>query len=403
MAWCVSLTLAAAGAILLLPAVQSAAGTTTLLPSSRTITRTTRIAYLNCPEPDVVLTASVQRKPFTTGQLVTYKVSIRNRSQRPCGTPNGITRLPNPVEPAAGLLGPCGELSVTIDDSRGVQVYPGRIAVSCPAILGPPLAPGQTITTTGTWDQTAAVGYQSGAPLGPVPRGEYHLVIDGNVTLPVDLAGPPFVRPPATIPPRTNPLPPSPVPLQPLPKVPVLPPPATAPSTPTSPPLPPGHRVTRSAHVAFDGCAAKDLTLTVTVITGPGTSVPVRYEVVVHNGGRTPCGAAFRNDPPAARRLRVGPCGAMPATVVNASGVDVYPGPQIFMCPAFAGPSIAPHATVTATGTWPGTEYLPVPAGSPVTCPPCRGTGSAQAAPPGAYTLVVDDAVEVPFRLTASP
>jgi hypothetical protein len=161
--------------------------------------------------------------------------------------------------------------------------------------------------------------------------------------------------------------------------------------------------VTRSAHVAFDGCAAKNLTLTVTVATGSGTSVPVRYEVVVHNSGGTPCGAAFRNDPPAARQFRVGPCSSMPATFVNAFGVDVYPGPQIFMCPAFAGLYIAPHATVTATGTWSGTEYVAVPGGSPITCPPCRGTASPQTAPPGAYKLVVDNAVGVPITLTASP
>jgi hypothetical protein len=150
--------------------------------------------------------------------------------------------------------------------------------------------------------------------------------------------------------------------------------------------------VTRSAHVAFDGCSAKSLTLTVRVTTWSGTSVPVRYEVVVHNGGGTPCGATFRNDPLAARQFRVGPCSPMPATFVNAFGVDVYPGPQIYMCPEIAGPYIAPHATVTATGSWPGTEYLVTPGGP-----------EPHLAPPGAYTLVVDDAVKVPFTLTASP
>jgi hypothetical protein len=163
--------------------------------------------------------------------------------------------------------------------------------------------------------------------------------------------------------------------------------------------------VTRSAHVAFDGCAAKNLTLTVTVSVSAGSeaSVPVRYTVVAHNSGDTPCGAAFRHDPPVTRPFRVGPCSSMPTTIVNAFGVDVYPGPQISMCPAFAGPYIAPHASVTATGTWPGTEYVPVPGASPITCPPCHGTGGAQAAPSGAYELVVDNVVKVPFTLTASP
>jgi hypothetical protein len=82
----------------------------------------------------------------------------------------------------------------------------------------------------------------------------------------------------------------------------------------------------------------------------------------------------------------------MPATVVDALGVDVYPGPQVYMCPLIAGPYIAPHATVTATGTWPGVEYLVSPGGP-----------EPRLAPPGAYKLVVDNVVKVPFTLTASP
>jgi hypothetical protein len=131
--------------------------------------------------------------------------------------------------------------------------------------------------------------------------------------------------------------------------------------------------------------------LTVTIPSGSSTSAPVRYDVTVHNTGRTPCGAAYRNDPPAVRQFRVGVCTSMPVTFVNALGVDVYPGPQIFMCPMFAGPYIAPHATVTTSVSWPGTEYLTTPGGSPQSRP----------APPGSYKLVVDNAVEVPFTLTS--
>jgi hypothetical protein len=404
----VTLTLAAAGATGLLPATPSAGVPTTAVPSSPTITRSAHIAYLNCPAPDVLLTGSIQRRPFLTGQPVTYKVSIHDLSPQPCGGPNGITRPANPVNPAAGLLGPCGELPVTVDNSRGEQVYPGQIVPSCPMIVGPPLAAGQAITTTGSWDpsvESDGLGRPGFAP--GVPRGHYHVVIDGKVTLPVDLAGPPFVSPPATLPPRRNPLPTPTAPFQPLPNLPAptapsqrVTPPATnptapstptAPTAPTRPPPPPGHRVTRSAHVAFDGCAAKNLTLTVSVSTGSGTSVPVRYDVVVHNNGSTPCGAAFRSDP-AARRFRVGPCSSMPATFVDAFGVDVYPGPQVYMCPEFAGPYIAPHAAITATATWSGAEYVATPGGT-----------ESRPAPPGAYKLVVDKAVEVPFTLPALP
>jgi hypothetical protein len=120
----------------------------------------------------------------------------------------------------------------------------------------------------------------------------------------------------------------------------------------------------------------------------------VRYDVAVHNGGNSPCGEAFRGDPGPVRRFRVGVCSSMPATFVNGSGVDVFPGPQVYMCPMFAGPYIAPHTTVTTTAVWPGTEYVASPGG---------GAPIPRAAPPGPYVLVVDGAVRVPFTLTASP
>ena len=408
-----STVLVAAGVAVtsLLAARGGALAATPAAPGPPTITRSAQVAYLSCPAPDVLLTGSIQRLPFLSGQLVTYRVSVRDLSSQPCRGAQRVTWRTNPAIPAAGLLGPCGVLSVTVYDSHGTPVYPGRTAVSCPAILGPPLAAGQTITTTGSWDPSAGsdgVGRPGFAP--GVPRGHYHVVIDGMVTLPVDLVGPPFLPPPARLPPRTNPLPTPPTPFQPSPNLPVpappgqaVPPPATAPpapSTPTTPrepkrpPPPPGHRVTRSARVAFDGCAAKNLTLTVTVSVRAGseTSAPVRYDVAVHNRGGTPCGAALRRDPPASRPFRVGPCTAMAATFVDSSGVDVYPGPPFSMCPLSTGPYIAPHATVTATGSWSGTENLVTPGGL-----------ESHLAPPGAYKLVVDNAVVVPFTLTALP
>jgi hypothetical protein len=392
-------SVAAGIAVAVLPtAPPGAAAATGGAPGPSAITRSAHIAYLSCRAPDVLLTASIQRQPFSTGQPVTFKVSIRDLSRRPCASLSTPPVPANPVNPAAGLLGPCGELSVTVDDSAGALVYPA-IAVGCPLILGPSLGAGQTITATGTWDQAAAVGYQSGVRLGPVPRGEYRLVIDDKVTLPVDLVGPPFIPPPATLPPRTNPLPPSPVPapVQPAPNLPgtTLPSHPVPPSTPpTLPAAPPGHPLTRSAHVAFDGCPAKAVTLTVTIPAGPAPSAPVRYDVTVHNRGNTACGTAFRSGPPAAGRFAVGPCSSMPATFVNALGVDVYPGQAAFFCPLITGPYIAPHATVRATATWPGTEDVATRPGGPSQLRP---------APPGAYELVVDNAVEVPFTLIASP
>ena len=154
-------------------------------PASNKVTGSAHIGYLNCPAPDVLLTASIQKGVFAPGQLVTYRVAVHNLSRTICGTPRrnlpAVPTTPN----SAGLLGPCGELSVVVYNAEGTNVYPGRVAYGCPLILGPSIPPGQTIATTGMW--------QPGGSRGP---GPYRLVIDGKVTLPIVItATAPTTRP----------------------------------------------------------------------------------------------------------------------------------------------------------------------------------------------------------------
>ncbi len=157
------------------------ATTTTSLPApaSNDVTRSAHIGYLSCPAPTVLLTVTIQARAFAPGQLVTYRVSLHNPSRATCGTPGRTfptsQTMPNFV---AGLLGACGELSVAIYDAKGTNVYPGPVAYGCPMIVGPSIAPGLTIATTGTWQ-----------PAGSRGAGRYRLVIDGKVTLPIVITG----------------------------------------------------------------------------------------------------------------------------------------------------------------------------------------------------------------------
>jgi hypothetical protein len=171
---------------------------TSPMPTPPLITRSAHMGYLSCPAPDVLLTASIQRKPFTTGQLVTYRVSIRNLTSQVCGFRGGT--LSTAVHaPTSGLLGLCGPIAVVIENARGVDVYPGPINYMCPAFLGPELGPGATITANGGWNQTARPllggrGPSANPPGGNtallVPPGRYRLLVAGKVTLPIVLAAP---------------------------------------------------------------------------------------------------------------------------------------------------------------------------------------------------------------------
>jgi hypothetical protein len=74
--------------------------------------------------------------------------------------------------------------------------------------------------------------------------------------------------------------------------------------------------------------------------------------------------------------------------------VNIYPGPVAFSCPNEAFIDIAAHTTVTATGTWPGSQALgPAPP-------------HVSAAPPGRYRIVVGappSVVAVPVTRVATP
>jgi hypothetical protein len=152
-------------------------------------------------------------------------------------------------------------------------------------------------------------------------------------------------------------------------------------------PVPAGS-LTRSAHVAFEGCNARHIVLSVTILRHPfrpGQRVP--YAVRLRNSGGTTCGADPAQGVPQARqRLTVGPCGILSATVRNSRGTGVYPGPASFNCPEESGFRLGAHSTAEATTSWTQVAY----AGNP----PKVGQ-----APPGTYHLVVDQAVAVPVTL----
>jgi hypothetical protein len=162
--------------------------------TSPTITRSAHVAYEGCPAKDVVLSVSVNRHSFVTGQPVTYRVSLHNLSGLRCNVPGEQSppQQPNGNDSSLGggplgfLLGPCSPLPVTVDNAKGVDVFPGPEAISCPAILGPSLAAHATLSTTGTWDQMEG-GLRPARIATPAPVGRYRIVVAGKVTVPITI------------------------------------------------------------------------------------------------------------------------------------------------------------------------------------------------------------------------
>lgn len=158
-----------------------------------------------------------------------------------------------------------------------------------------------------------------------------------------------------------------------------------------------GGVVTRSAHVPFEGCSARDITLRVSIAKDPfPIGQPVTYAVRITNSGTTACGPSRHGVPPLRHALTISPCGVLPGVISNHAGLDVYPGKLVFFCPQYLGVHLGAHATIGGEGTWNGYEALSDGLQS-------HGTVQWQQAPPGRYHVIVDNAVSVPFQLAARP
>ena len=156
--------------------------------------------------------------------------------------------------------------------------------------------------------------------------------------------------------------------------------------------------ITRSAHLAFEGCNARHIVLTVTVQSKAFPSdKPVTLAVRLANTGGTPCGTPANQHAalPAHRSLNVGPCGNLSLVVRTTQGTNVFPGKAVFFCPEERGVGIGAHSTVRTTADWDLVAYTPS-ATSPQ-APPRPGH-----APPGRYRVSVAGAVTVPITLAPS-
>jgi|SRR6516162_1385667 hypothetical protein len=124
----------------------------------------------SCSGRAVRLRATIPQSAFPPGQTVYVTATVRNVSTRTCVFGGTGTR--------SLFLGPCGSLPMAVYNRAGTEVWPGRIAPSCPEIGPTTLQPGSPAIATGQWPQT--MGF---ANPRPAPPGKYRLVIGGSLPL----------------------------------------------------------------------------------------------------------------------------------------------------------------------------------------------------------------------------
>jgi hypothetical protein len=142
----------------------------------------------------------------------------------------------------------------------------------------------------------------------------------------------------------------------------------------------------RTIHAPFGNCAAKDITMLLSVPRLTFTAhQTVTIDAIVTNTGPTACGFSGFGPIPSAVSVAstplptqsIGPCGSMELQFDNAQGVDIWPGHAAFSCPAGFEYQLLPGTHLRAVGSWGQGLMFPL-----------HG-----AAPKGNYRLLVDGRV----------
>jgi hypothetical protein len=155
----------------------------------------------------------------------------------------------------------------------------------------------------------------------------------------------------------------------------------------------PPRTTTRSATVAYPGCPAHAVTLSLGVPRVPvPAGMPVRFTVTLHNASPRACGPHGSTVTiTGARSLGsalLNPCGALPLAIDNERNEQVYPPFEAISCPDLVAPTLEGDSSVTASETW---SQRIGGAGRPAR--------RAHPAPRGTYNVVVGTVLRAPLVL----
>jgi hypothetical protein len=143
--------------------------------TSSALVKQASIALGSCSARDVVMRVAVSRSTYAFSQSVDVIAVVRNIGKTVC-TYGGTGR-------SNQFIGPCGAFSMTVFNSRELNIWPGPVVPSCPMIGPTQLPPGAEVTATGTWPKSVVTRRgTSGAP-----PGRYRLIIERRITLTIRL------------------------------------------------------------------------------------------------------------------------------------------------------------------------------------------------------------------------
>ena len=137
------------------------------------------VAFWDCPAATTELLVALNTLTLHPGRSLDVTFAVRNGATTAC------TYTALFAEGAAGRTsttlkaGPCGSVGYEIVGPHQRNVWPGDRVVNCPALGFAQLAPGATVTGTGSWDQTRPDSAER------VPVGNYTLVVSRRFSFPI--------------------------------------------------------------------------------------------------------------------------------------------------------------------------------------------------------------------------
>lgn len=132
------------------------------------------VKFWECPSKTTRMLVAVNTLTLNPGSTLDITFIIKNTGTKSCNYTApyaGVAPGPTSTNLQAG---PCGSIGYAIATSRGHEVWPGPQLVNCPALGFAQLAPGATVSGTGTWNQDKPNTSTR------VPLGKYTLVVDNK-------------------------------------------------------------------------------------------------------------------------------------------------------------------------------------------------------------------------------
>lgn len=156
------------------PPAAAKSTTTTHHSSAPKLDALGHVKFWECSAKTTEMLVAVNTLTLHPGSTLGITFVVKNTGTASCNyTAPYAGAAPGPTSTTL-QAGPCGSVGFEITTSRGREVWPGAQLVNCPALGFAQLAPGATVTGTGTWNVDKPNTTQR------VAAGDYTLIVDNK-------------------------------------------------------------------------------------------------------------------------------------------------------------------------------------------------------------------------------